>query len=99
MASNITNVSVGSRHFAVVVGTPVVVDARSLSYPATVMAIPGATGSLAVDVTCSADPATATWLPWASGTVTAATMNAIVAPVTFMRFTAGTANGTIQMAF
>jgi hypothetical protein len=74
---------------------------QPFGYPATVTACPGATGSLAVEYSttprAAGNPAGARWLNWPGGTVTGNTSDTLDSPITAVRATATTADGTLEV--
>lgn len=90
-----------SRSYPVAVGTPRLVDMQPFGFPATVTACPGAGGSLAVEYSttprAAGDPASAKWINWPGGTVTANTADTLESPVTAIRVTATTAAGSVEV--
>lgn len=90
-----------SRSYPVVVGTPKVIDMQPFGYPATVTACPAGGGSLAVEYSstprAAGNPAGANWINWPGGTVTSNTSDTLESPVTAIRVTATTANGSVEV--
>lgn len=90
-----------SEAFTVVVGTPKVIDGLRFTFPTSVTAVPGATGSLLVEYSttpkAAGDPAGSSWADWPSGTVAVRTTHVLEAPVTGLRVTATTANGVLEV--
>lgn len=84
---------------AVTVGTPVIagsgVDSMPIPYPLTLRAAPGSGGTLLVEYRVSP---TGGWVAWPAGTVSSATVYQLNGPVEALRFTAATANGTVEVA-
>jgi hypothetical protein len=101
MTTFVANVPVRSKRFAVPVGAPLILDMRAYPYPLTVTAIPGAGGTINIEVsTYPNNPAdtSATWEPWPSGSVTARTSDVLTAPVAWLRATVTTAAGAVEFA-
>lgn len=101
MATGVSNLAARDRSYAVAVGTPRYVDMLPFGYPATVTAIPGGGGSLAISYSTTPGAASlgasATWIAWPSGTVTAATSNSLISPITGLRAIATTADGSLEV--
>ncbi len=90
--------------YAVAVGTPVVVDMRNGIAPMTITALPGAGGTIAVEVSTSpnavdadASLPAATWRAWALGTVAAAASDTLLGPISALRLTAATQAGRVEV--
>lgn len=90
-AKNITQRLTGA------VGTPLVLEAAqySIPYPLTLCVKPGAGGTLLVEYRISPG---GDFVAWPAGTVSAATVQVLTGPVEALRFTAGVADGTIEVA-
>lgn len=90
-----------SRSYTVVVGTPVVVDMLPFDFECTVTACPAATGSMLVEYSttprAAGNPAAANWMNWPAGSVTANTSDTVDSPITAVRATATTVNGTLEI--
>ncbi len=85
----------------VTIATPVTFDSGSggdcrINSPMTVAAVPGSGGNLLVEYQVVED---GSWTEWPHGTVTAKTINVLSAPVYALRFTAGVADGVIELGF
>lgn len=67
----------------------------------TCVALPGGGGTALVESTCSSqtkiDADTAEWFEWPHGTVSADTVDAVVAPINALRLTATTANADFEI--
>ena len=91
-----------SRTLTIVVGDPKVIDLLGWPTPTTITAIPGASGTLAVEwsttATAVSNPGAASWTAWPSGTVSAKTTDTLDSPIVAMRVTALVANGSFEMA-
>ena len=87
--------------YPVAVGTPTVVDALGMPTTVTVTAIPGASGTLAVETsttpTAVSNPGAATWRAWPAGTVSVGTSDILDGPVRAIRATATTAAGVLEV--
>jgi hypothetical protein len=83
--------------FTIAVGTPQTLEAAqySIPYPLTLRATPGVGGTLLVEYRISA---TGEFSSWPAGTVAAATTYVLNGPVEALRFTAGVADGVIEVA-
>lgn len=84
----------------VVVGTPVTIGRsnHTLPVPLTVTAVVGSGGSVRIEYMTAHG---GTWRDWPGGTagvVTANTTYVLSGPVTYVRATAGTANGSLELA-
>jgi hypothetical protein len=101
MASYVANVPIKSVSGTVTAGTPLYLETINFPFPMTVVAKPGASGTLLVEYSCTPNAAglttSATWLSWPSGTVSVNTSDSLVSPVTALRFTATTSNGTYEV--
>ncbi len=90
-----------SRSYAVLVGTPRVVDMLPFDYECTVTAVPGASGSLQIEYSttprAAGNPAAALWSNWPAGTVSARTSDTLESPITAIRATAATADGVLEV--
>lgn len=86
---------------SVVVGTPVVLDTQSFPFPLTVVAKPGASGTLLVEYSCTPNAAgnagAATWFSWPAGAAGVNTNDVLISPVAALRFTAATSNGSYEV--
>lgn len=86
---------------AVAVGT-IYLDTQSYPFPLTVTAIPAGGGSITVSYSTTPNAAglgaSATWITWPSGTVTATTNDYLKSPVSGLRFVAATSAGTVEVA-
>ena len=86
---------------SVVAGTPVYLDTQSFPFPITVVAKPGA-GTLLVEYSITPYAAgkttSANWIQWPSGNVASITSDYLKSPVSALRFTATTADGTYEVA-
>lgn len=93
MASSSTPITVAA--------SPVYIDATTLRIPATLTAIPGAGGTLAISYSTTPGAArlgaAATWVAWSSGTVSAATGMTLGSAVQGIRAVAATATGTVEI--
>ena len=103
MTTAVTTVPTTSRSVTVTVAaSPVYIDMRNHAVPATVTAIPGASGTLAIAFTTTpnalANPGSATWVAWTSGTVSATTTNTLISAVVALRATATTSTGTVEIS-
>lgn len=91
-----------TRTIAVVVGTPQVVDLLGWPTPTTICAIPGASGTMAVEwsttATAVTNPGAASWSAWPAGTVSTKTTDTLDSPIVAMRVTALVSNGSFEMA-
>jgi hypothetical protein len=98
---HVTQVPARSDSWTVVVGTPKVLDPLRFGFPATITAVPGASGSLLVEYSttpgAAGNPGAASWANWPSATVSARTSNTLTGPVTGLRATATTANGVLEV--
>jgi hypothetical protein len=78
--------------------TPVVLDCFTIPAPVSITVIPDTGDTVSVEtsttVTAVADPATATWLAWPSGTVSQTTRNVSLGRIVALRFTRVTGTGT-----
>lgn len=87
--------------FTVTAGVPRVIDMRNRIMPVTLTAIPGASGSLLIEISTTPNaleaPGSATWVNWPHDTVTSVTQDALLAPISALRFTATTSNGTVEV--
>lgn len=90
-AKNITQL------LTIVVGSPQTLEAAqySIPYPLTLRAKPGSGGTLLVEYRISPN---GDFVAWPAGTVSAATVHVLTGPVEALRFTAGVADGTIEVA-
>jgi hypothetical protein len=68
-----------------VAGTPVVLPVRT--YPVSVTVIPGAGNTSLCEFSTTSENLTPVWQPWPAGTVSATTNDAIISPITALRFT------------
>lgn len=93
MASSSTIVTVAA--------SPIYIDATQLRIPATVTAIPGASGTLVVAYSTTpaavVSPAAATWVTWPPGTVSATTANTLLSPIVALRVSAATSTGVVEI--
>lgn len=84
---------------AVAAGTPVTansgVSGHPIPYPITLRAKPGSGGTLLIEYRISP---TGDFVAWPAGTVSAAIVDTLNGPVDALRFTATTANGTVEIA-
>jgi hypothetical protein len=84
-----------------VASSPVYIDATNVAAPATVTAIPGASGTMAIAYSttpgAAALGASATWVAWPSGTVSVTTGMTLGSPVQGIRATAATSTGTVEI--
>lgn len=101
MGTYVQQVPVKFKSYTVVVGTPKYEDVQGFPYPLTITAIPAGGGSLEVAYSttpnAAGNTAGATWIAWPSGTVAATTSDSLLSPVAALRFTATTANGTVEV--
>lgn len=67
----------------------------TLPYPLTIVAIPGAGGTLLVEYEVATG---GNWQSWPAGAVAVATAYVMTGPVYALRFTAVTASGTVDIA-
>lgn len=97
----VTNYAGRDRSYAVATAAPTYIDMLPFGIPSTVTAIPGASGSIAIAASttpgAAGNPGAATWINWTPGTVTAATSQTLVSPVTAIRATATTAAGSVEI--
>lgn len=100
MGTYVQQVPVKFKSYTVTTAAPVYEDVQGFPFPLTITAVPGA-GSLSVAYSttpnAASNPGAATWINWPAGTVTAATSDALVAPVAALRFTAATAVGVVEV--
>ena len=84
-----------------VAASPVYIDATTIRVPATLTAIPGGGGTLAISYSttpgAAALGAAATWVAWSSGTVSSSTGMTLGSAVQGIRATAVTATGTVEI--
>jgi hypothetical protein len=70
-------------------------------YECTVTAAPGASGSMLVEYSttprAAGDPAAAVWINWPAGSVSSPTSDTLDSPITAVRATATTANGSLEV--
>lgn len=100
MATFVANVPIRSKRFAVPTATPLVLDMRSYPFPLTVTGIPGGGGTINVEVSTYPDnPAdsAATWQSWEAGATASRTTDVLMAPVAWMRITAASAAGAVEL--
>jgi hypothetical protein len=101
MGTYVQQVPVKFKTYTVVVGTPKYEDVQGFPFPLTVTAIPGDGGTMAVAYSTTPNAAgstgTATWIDWPSGAVATTTSDSLLSPVAALRFTATTANGTVEV--
>ena len=103
MAQYVANVPVKFKTTSVTVAaSPVYYDTQNHPFPLTVVAVPGAAGTMAVaysvDENASALGASATWIDWPSGAVAANTADTLISPVAGLRFTATVSTGSVKVA-
>ena len=93
MSSSSTTVTVAA--------SPVYIDATNVRIPATLTAIPGGGGTLAISYSTTPGAAAlgsaATWVAWSSGTVSSSTGMTLGSAVQGIRATAATATGTVEI--
>jgi hypothetical protein len=85
------------KSLTVTTATPIIESSGGewmMNIPMTVAAVPGAGGTLAVEYQIVAD---GSWTAWPDGTVSAKTISVLNGPVYALRFTAATANGTVEI--
>lgn len=101
MGHYVQQVPVKFKSYTVTTAAPVYEDTQSFPFPLTVTAIPAGGGSIAVAYSttpnAAGNTAGATWINWPSGTVLATTSDALLSPVAALRFTATTANGSVEV--
>lgn len=78
-------------------GNPV----KIYSIPATINAVPGSGGTMLVQYTSSSfssiDAGTANWTNWPAGSVSSQTSDSALGPITGIKASATTANGTLEV--
>lgn len=81
-----------------VAGTPAELPIRT--YPVSVTLIPGAGNTSLCEFSTTSLSKTPVWQPWPAGVVSVTTNDAIVAPITALRFTrvSGTSTDTYEVA-
>jgi hypothetical protein len=92
------------KRIAAPTSAPTIVNCKEndITFPLSIAAHPGASGSLLVE--CSLHPnadvsgSGAVWFPWLEGDVVAATLGALASPVAAIRLTATTAAGVVELA-
>ena len=85
------------KSLTVTTATPIIESSGGewmMNIPMTVAVIPGEGGTLAVEYQVVAD---GSWTAWPDGTVSAKTISVLNGPVYALRFTAATANGTVEI--
>lgn len=101
MANYVANVPIKSITGTVTAGTPLYLEVINFPFPMTVSAIPGGGGTLLVEFSCTPSAAalttSATWASWPAGAVSSAETDTVLSPITALRFTATTANGTYEV--
>lgn len=100
MTQNVTPVAGRSRSLACPIGTTYF-DMAMHGIPSTVTAVPGGGGSLALAYSTTPRSAglgaSAVWVDWPSGLVTANTSATLVSPITGLRVIASVAAGTVEV--
>lgn len=101
MGTYVQQVPVKFKSFSVLTFAASVEDTQSYPFPMTVTAIPGASGTILVEYSTTPNAAgnagAANWTAWPSGTVSAKTVDTLIAPVAALRFTATTATATVEV--
>lgn len=101
MANYVANVPIKSVTGTVTAGTPLYLEVINFPFPMTVAAIPGASGTLLVEFSCTpaaaAKTTAANWTSWPLGTVSSTKIDTVLSPITALRFTATTSNGTYEV--
>mgnify|MGYP003528918618 CR=1 FL=1 len=83
------------------VGVPFVIDVMSYSCPITVTIAPDSSGSVVVETSttpyAAGQSGAATWVERPGGAVTVATTDAVMAPISALRFTASVVGGYVEI--
>lgn len=102
MGQYVQVVPVKFKSYTVTTATPVYEDVQGFPFPLTVTAIPQGGGSITVSYSttpnAAGNPGSATWIAWPGGTVTSTTSDALLSPVSALKFVAATAAGTVELA-
>lgn len=101
MGYYVQQVPVKFESFVAPVSSYTYIDTQSYPFPLSVTAVPGASGSVTVQISTTPDAAgkttAATWATWPEGTVTVTTTDVLISPVSAIRVTAATAAGALEL--
>lgn len=102
MVNAVNDVATSHKSYQVAASGSAYADMRGAGFPATLTLVPGVGGSMSASYSTTpnaiASPATATWIPWPLGSVSAPASDAILSPVVALMFSATGADGVAEVA-
>lgn len=101
MATGVSILAARTTSRAVAAGATEYIDMGPYGFPATVTAVPGAGGTLAISYSTTPGAASlgagANWIAWPPGTVSAIASATLMSPITGLRAVSATAAGVVEV--